>query len=43
MHNGQGILLDFGHNTSLQKLAGEHSGQIDYISTAKEQLGLCFF
>lgn len=42
MRNGKGILLDFDHNTSLQKLASEYSSQIDYISaTAKEQFGLC--
>jgi hypothetical protein len=42
MQDGRGILLDFNHNPSLQKLASEYSGQIDYISaTAKVQLGLC--
>lgn len=41
MHNGQGILLDLDHNTSLKKLANEYSDQIEYISAhAKEQLNL---
>ncbi len=42
MHDGQGILIDFGMNASLKKLAGEYSNQIKYVAgQAKEQLGLC--
>lgn len=41
MHDGQGILLDFGMNASLKALAGEYGGQIKYVpGRAKEQLGL---
>jgi 2-polyprenyl-6-methoxyphenol hydroxylase-like FAD-dependent oxidoreductase len=41
MRDGQGILLDFDMNASLQALASEYSGQMRYVSgRAKEQLGL---
>ena len=41
MHNGQGILLDFGMNASLKELASKHNGQFSYVSgTAKDRLGL---
>lgn len=41
MHDGQGIMLDFGTNASLKALAGDYGGRIKYISgRAKEQLGL---
>jgi 2-polyprenyl-6-methoxyphenol hydroxylase-like FAD-dependent oxidoreductase len=41
LHDGQGILLDFGNNSLLKPLAGKYDGQIKYISSpAKEQLGL---
>jgi len=41
MHDGKGILLDFGANDSLKTLTGEYAGQIKYVSgPAKEQLGL---
>ena len=41
MHDGQGILLDFGMNASLKTLAGEYGDRLKYISgPAKEQLGL---
>ncbi|RAJ37306.1 2-polyprenyl-6-methoxyphenol hydroxylase-like FAD-dependent oxidoreductase [Pedobacter cryoconitis] len=41
MHDGQGILLDFKKNTSLQTLAGKYSDRIKYISAgAKDQLAL---
>lgn len=41
MHDGHGILLDFGMNTSLKTLASEYSDQMKYVSgRAKEQLGL---
>jgi 2-polyprenyl-6-methoxyphenol hydroxylase-like FAD-dependent oxidoreductase len=42
MHDGHGVLLDFGCNASLKTLASEYDGRIAYISgPAKEQLGLC--
>jgi 2-polyprenyl-6-methoxyphenol hydroxylase-like FAD-dependent oxidoreductase len=41
MHNGQGILLDFGMNASFEALASEYGNQIKYVSgAAKDQLGL---
>jgi len=41
MHDGLGLLLDFGGNTSLKILAGEYDNQLKYVSGhAKEQLGL---
>jgi len=41
MHDGRGILLDFGRNASLKTLAGDYADQIKYISgPAKDQLGL---
>ena len=41
MHDGQGMLLDFGRNASLETLANEYSGRMKYVSgQAKEQLGL---
>ncbi|TGL28300.1 FAD-dependent oxidoreductase [Leptospira koniambonensis] len=41
MLDGQGILLDFGMNTSLKTLANEYGDRVKYISgRAKEQLGL---
>lgn len=41
MHDGQGVLLDFGRDASLKTLASEYGDQIKYISGhAKEQLGL---
>ena len=41
MHDGKGILLDFGANDSLKTLTGEYAGQIKDVSgPAKEQLGL---
>lgn len=41
MHDGQGIMLDFGTNATLKALAGDYGGRIKYISgRAKEQLGL---
>jgi 2-polyprenyl-6-methoxyphenol hydroxylase-like FAD-dependent oxidoreductase len=41
MHDGRGILLDFGGNTSLKTLASEYGDRIKYISgRVKEQLGL---
>lgn len=41
MHNGQGILLDFSRDTSLETLTNEYSHQIQYISgCAKDRLGL---
>ena len=41
MHDGQGVLLDFDANPSLQALASEYGDQIHYVSCrAKEQLGL---
>ncbi|RFM29037.1 FAD-dependent oxidoreductase [Deminuibacter soli] len=41
MHDGKGILLDFGMHTSLKTLAGEYGSQLKYISgKAKDQLGL---
>lgn len=41
MRNGQGILLDFDRNPSLQLLADEYGQRIRYISaSAKEQFGL---
>jgi 2-polyprenyl-6-methoxyphenol hydroxylase-like FAD-dependent oxidoreductase len=41
MHDGQGILLDFGRNASLKTLASEYGDRMKYVSgPAKEQLGL---
>jgi 2-polyprenyl-6-methoxyphenol hydroxylase-like FAD-dependent oxidoreductase len=41
MHDGQGLLLDFNGNASLEALAGEYEGRLKYVSgRAKEQLGL---
>jgi 2-polyprenyl-6-methoxyphenol hydroxylase-like FAD-dependent oxidoreductase len=41
MHDGQGLLLDFDGNASLETWAGKYSGRIKYISgRAEEQLGL---
>jgi 2-polyprenyl-6-methoxyphenol hydroxylase-like FAD-dependent oxidoreductase len=41
MHDGQGILLDFGWNASLEALAREYGDRIKYVSgPAKEQFGL---
>jgi hypothetical protein len=41
MHDGRGILLDFGMNTSLKTLASDYGNQLKYVSgRAKEQLGL---
>ena len=40
MHDGKGILLDFGANTSIQTLASKYS-ELKYVaSPAKDQLGL---
>ena len=41
MHDGKGILLDFGMDASLKTLAAGYGGQIKYVSgRAKDQLGL---
>ncbi|MDB5767160.1 MAG: putative oxygenase [Collimonas fungivorans] len=41
MHDGQGLLLDFNMNASLEALASEYGGRMKYVSgRAKEQLGL---
>jgi hypothetical protein len=41
MHDGQGILVDFDSNGSLEMLASKYGGRIKYVSSsAKEQLGL---
>jgi 2-polyprenyl-6-methoxyphenol hydroxylase-like FAD-dependent oxidoreductase len=41
MHDGQGILLDFGGNAPLKILASEYGDRMKYVSgRAKEQLGL---
>ena len=41
LHDGQGILLDFATNASLEKLASEYGGRLNYVSgRAKEPLGL---
>lgn len=41
MHDGRGILLDFGMNDSLKALASEYGHQVKYIAgRAKDQLGL---
>jgi 2-polyprenyl-6-methoxyphenol hydroxylase-like FAD-dependent oxidoreductase len=41
MHDGQGILLDFGMNASLKTLASEYGDRIMYISgMAKDRLAL---
>ena len=41
MHDGQGMLLDFERNASLQTLASEYGDRIKYVSgRAKEQFGL---
>jgi hypothetical protein len=41
MHDGQGILLDFGMNASIKTLADEYGDRLKYVSgPAKEQLGL---
>jgi 2-polyprenyl-6-methoxyphenol hydroxylase-like FAD-dependent oxidoreductase len=41
MHNGLGMLLDFDKRASLQVLANEYGGRMNYVSgRAKEQFGL---
>jgi 2-polyprenyl-6-methoxyphenol hydroxylase-like FAD-dependent oxidoreductase len=41
MHDGQGMLLDFGANASLRAWASEYGGRFKYVNgRAKEQLGL---
>jgi 2-polyprenyl-6-methoxyphenol hydroxylase-like FAD-dependent oxidoreductase len=41
MHDGQGILLDFDMNTSLETLASEYGDRIKYISaSAKDRLAV---
>jgi hypothetical protein len=41
MRDGQGMLLDFKRNSSLETLAGEYGDRIKFVSGwAKEQLGL---
>ncbi|MEH1845243.1 MAG: FAD-dependent monooxygenase [Nostoc sp.] len=41
MHDGQGILLDFDMNASLETLASEYSDRMKYVSgRTKEQFGL---
>ncbi|MGJ4789018.1 FAD-dependent monooxygenase [Leptospira koniambonensis] len=41
MRDGQGVLLDFGMNTSLKTLADEYGDQVKYVSgRAKDQLGI---
>lgn len=41
MHDGRGILLDFGMNAAIKALADEYSGRIKYISgSAKDQSGI---
>ncbi|QMW04677.1 FAD-dependent monooxygenase [Spirosoma foliorum] len=41
MHDGRGVLLDFGTNTSLKTWVSEYSDQINYVSgRANDQLGL---
>ena len=41
MHDGQGILLDFGMNASLKTLASEYGDRIKYISgSAKDRLAV---
>jgi hypothetical protein len=41
MHDGRGILLDFGRNASLKTWASEYGDRIKYVSgRVKEQLGL---
>ena len=41
MHDGHGMLLDFGGNDSLKTLASEYGDRMKYVSgRAKEQLGL---
>ena len=41
MHEGQGILLDFGRNASLETLASAYNGRMKYISGAvKDRLGV---
>jgi len=41
MHEGKGILLDFGTDAALKRLADKYPNQIKYVSgPAKEQLGL---
>ena len=41
MRDGQGMLLDFNRNASLETLANKYGGRIKYVSgRAKEQLGL---
>jgi hypothetical protein len=41
MHDGQGILLDFGENASLKTLPSEYGNRMKYVpGHAKEQLGL---
>ena len=41
MHHGQGILLDFGKNASLETLASDYGDRLKYVSgRAENQLGL---
>jgi 2-polyprenyl-6-methoxyphenol hydroxylase-like FAD-dependent oxidoreductase len=41
MHDGRGMLLDFERNASLETLAGEYGGQIQYIpGNVKDRLGV---
>jgi 2-polyprenyl-6-methoxyphenol hydroxylase-like FAD-dependent oxidoreductase len=41
MHDGKGILLDFGSNDSLKTLTGAYGDQVKYISgSVKDRLGL---
>ena len=41
MHDGQGILLDFGRNASLEAVAREYDGRLKYISgVVKDRLGV---
>jgi len=41
MHNGQGVLLDFGMNASLKTLASEYGDRMKHVpGCAKDQLGL---
>jgi hypothetical protein len=41
MHNGRGMILDFGMNDTLKTFAGKYGDQVQYISgKAKDQLGL---
>jgi 2-polyprenyl-6-methoxyphenol hydroxylase-like FAD-dependent oxidoreductase len=41
MHDGRGMILDFGMNDTLKTFAGKYGDQVQYISgKAKDQLGL---